>query len=138
VTNDAEHDYSHRTLFEKLGVEANMHVALIGEHDEAFRAELGSRMANGPAETLRTKYDMIFLRVNSKADLASIPEAAQHLRPDGALWVIHPKGQGADPTDAEVRTAGIAAGLVDNKISAYGDTHTATRYVIPRDRRPTA
>ena len=29
----------------------------------------------------------------------------------------------------------IAAGLVDNKISAYTDSHTATRFVIPVARR---
>jgi hypothetical protein len=49
--------------------------------------------------------------------------------------VIHPKGRGASPSDGEVRSAGIAAGLVDNKISAYSDTHTATRYVIPVAKR---
>ena len=68
-------------------------------------------------------------------DLRRIARAAAHLRPNGALWVFHPKGRGASPTDGEVRAAGIAAGLVDNKISAYTDSHTATRFVIPIAKR---
>lgn len=42
---------------------------------------------------------------------------------------------GTARSDAGVRAAGIAAGLVDNTIGAYSDSHTATRYVIPRSRR---
>ncbi len=37
--------------------------------------------------------------------------------------------------DAEVRAVYLACGLVDNKISAYGETHTATRCVIPLAKR---
>ena len=50
--------------------------------------------------------------------------------------MFHPKGRGASPTDAESAPPDSHAGLVDNKISAYSDTHTATRYVIPVSMRP--
>ena len=126
-----ERDYSNRTLFEKLGVTADAHVALVGAHDETFRGELNARLANGASQALRTTYDLIFVRINGPSDLPKIANAAKHLKPAGGLWVFHPKGRGAQPTDADVRAAGIAAGLVDNKISAYSDTHTATRFVIP-------
>lgn len=131
-----ERDYSHRTLYDKLGVTAESHVALIGKHDEAFAFGLSARLVNGYSMTLRSKYDLIFLRVDAPRDLKSIPRAAAHLRPSGGLWIVHPKGKGATPSDGEVRAAGLAAGLVDNKISAYSDTHTATRYVIPLAKRP--
>jgi hypothetical protein len=132
----AERDYSHRSLFEKLGVNADCHVAVAGPHDGAFVHQLNSRLAKAASEALRTRYDIIFVRVNSTRDLSRIASAAAHLKPNGAVWVIHPKG-GARPTDDEVRAAGKAAGLVDNKISAYDDTHTCTRYVIPVARRGT-
>jgi hypothetical protein len=76
------------------------------------------------------------VRVNAPRDLARIKRAAAYLNPNGSLWIFHPKGRGASPTDAQVRSAGIAAGLVDNKISAYTDSHTATRFVIPLAHRP--
>ncbi|HVN69824.1 MAG TPA: hypothetical protein VMU38_09270 [Candidatus Binatia bacterium] len=126
-----ERDYSGRTLFEKLGVVAEAHVALVGRHEESFTMALNARLAKGAALALRTRYDLIFLRVDAPRDLTRLARAASHLKPSGALWVFHPKGRGASPNDDEVRSSGIAAGLVDNKISAYSESHTATRFVIP-------
>jgi len=126
-----ERDYSGRSLFEKLGVVSEAHVALVGRHEETFTTSLNARLAKAAAQSLRTSYDLIFLRVDQPRDLARIRRAVVHLRSNGALWVFHPKGRGASPSDAEVRSTGIAAGLVDNKISAYSETHTATRFVIP-------
>lgn len=131
----AERDYSGRSLFEKLGVFAQAHVALVGRHDETFVTALNARLAKAASQALRTSYDIIFVRVDVPRDLAGLVRAAAHLKHNGALWVFHPKGRGASPSDAEVRSAGIAAGLVDNKISAYNDSHTATRFVIPLARR---
>ncbi len=132
---DIERDYSARTLFEKLGVQADSHVALIGRHEEDFKIALNARLAKAASQALRTTYDFIFVRIDAPRDLVRIPNAAPHLMPDGALWVFHPKGRSASPTDADVRAAGLAAGLVDNKISAYTESHTATRFVIPLSRR---
>jgi hypothetical protein len=127
----SERDYSGRTLFEKLGVVANAHVAIVGRHEESFKTNLNARLAKAAAQALRTRYDIIFLRVDVPRDLGRVARAVLHLKSDGALWVFHPKGRGASPTDAEVRSTVIAAGLVDNKISAYSESHTATRFVIP-------
>lgn len=131
-----ERDYSGRSLFEKLGIFAEAEVALAGRHEEGFVDALNARLAKSAAAAARGRYDFIFLRVDAPRDLARFAQAASHLKPAGALWVFHPKGRGASPTDAQVRAAGISAGLVDNKISAYTDSHTATRFVIPRSRRP--
>jgi hypothetical protein len=130
-----ERDYSSRSLFEKLGVTAQSHVALVGPHDDSFVLGLNEGLAKAASEALRTSYDIIFVRVDAPRDLARIERAAAHLLPNGSLWIFHPKGRGASPSDGEVRAAGIAAGLVDNKISAYTDSHTATRFVIPLAQR---
>ena len=130
-----ERDYSGRSLLEKLGVFADAHVALIGPHDDVFVTGLNAALAKSASQVLRTSYDLIFVRVNAPRDLVRIKRAAARLKADGALWVFHPKGRDASPTDAQVRSAGIATGLVDNKISAYTDSHTATRFVIPVARR---
>jgi hypothetical protein len=131
----AERDYSHRTLFDKLGVKEESRVAFVGAHDGEFLAGLNAKLAMPAASRPRGSYDLIFLRVDAGRDLARIAALAKHLEAKGALWIVHPKGRGASPSDAEVRAAGLAAGLVDNKISAYSDTHTATRFVIPLARR---
>ncbi len=130
-----ERDYSHRGLFDKLGVRAEHRIALVGVHDEVFVRELEVRLAKAASSRLRSNYDIIFLRIDRIEDLGAIPGAASHLVMNGALWIFHPKGADASPKDGDVRQAGLAAGLVDNKISAYSETHTATRYVIPVAKR---
>lgn len=132
---NTERDYSHRSLFEKLGLRSEMHVAVCGIHDEAFLLELNARLAMSASTSLRGKYDMIFVQIDGPANLERIARAGAHLRPNGAVWVFHPKGRGASPPDAQVRAAGIAAGLVDNKICALDDTHTSTKFVIPLTKR---
>jgi hypothetical protein len=107
----------------------------VGRHDDAFVTGLNAALAKSASQALRTSYDLIFVRVDASRDLARIARAAEHLESNGGLWVFHPKGRGAFPSDAEVRSAGLAAGLVDNKISAYTDSHTATRFVIPLTSR---
>lgn len=130
-----ERDYSGRSLFDKLGVFAEARTVLVGRHDDAFVTALNARLAKVASASLRGRYDLIFVRVDAPKDLARLARSAAYLKPSGALWVFHPKGRGALPTDAEVRAAGLAAGLVDNKISAYTDSHTATRFVVPVARR---
>ncbi len=95
-----ERDYSGRSLFEKLGILAGHHVALVGRHDEDFTIALNERLAKGASQALRTQYDVIFLRIDSVRDLARIARARPHLKSSGFLWVFHPKGRGASPADA--------------------------------------
>lgn len=131
----AERDYSGRSLFDKLGVFVAARVAIVGDHDESFAAALAEQLDTPASRSLRGQYDLIFLKVSAPRDLIRIPNTAAHLKPNGALWIFHPKGRGATPSDGEVRAVGLAAGLVDNKISAYSDSHTSTRFVIPLSRR---
>jgi hypothetical protein len=134
--NQPHRDYSHHPLFENLGVSSEKHVAVCGVRDETFLLELGARLSNAASQRLRTTYDLIFVQVDKPSDLERIARAAEHLRPDGALWVLHPKGRDASPGAGQVREAGLAAGLVDDKVSAFDDGYTATRFVVPHASRP--
>ncbi|MGB8519639.1 MAG: hypothetical protein WCD38_05690, partial [Candidatus Tumulicola sp.] len=78
-TSAAERDYSHRSLFDKLGVAEDSRVALLGKHDDEFIAALNSRLAKSPSTGLGGAYDLIFLRVDTPRDLARIAAAAKHL-----------------------------------------------------------
>jgi predicted O-methyltransferase YrrM len=103
--------------------------------DPGFTSNLNEALQRRSSPSLRGKYDLIFLQIDHPQDLELVANAAEHLQPAGGLWVFHPKGKGASPSDSQVRACGLAAGLVDNKICAYNATHTATRYVIPRSAR---
>ncbi len=62
------------------------------------------------------------------------------LAPAGSLWVVLPKKPFAEElafpyTWLDVQKAGLAAGLVDNKIAAFSTRLTSIRFVIPVARR---
>jgi hypothetical protein len=118
-----------------LGGRAQHRVSVRNGVNPGFVADLDAALQRRSSQSLRGKYDLIFLQINRPEDLDFIAKAAQHLQPAGGLWVFHPKGNAASLADSEVRPCGLAAGLVDNKICAYTATHTATRYVIPRAMR---
>jgi len=129
-----------RPLIDKLGVKPGMRVALVGVDDEGFRAQLAGRTpevtagaprASGPA------FDLIFLGASHRRSLARLAALQRRLKPNGALWVLRPKGS-RDITEIEVLEAGRAAGLVDTKVVAFSATHTAEKFVIPLSRRAPA
>jgi hypothetical protein len=65
----------------------------------------------------------------------------KRLEPSGSLWVVLPKKPFAGELGfpyfwIDVQKAGLAAGLVDNKIAAFSARLTSIRFVIPLSRRP--
>jgi hypothetical protein len=61
----------------------------------------------------------------------------------GGLWAVLPKKPFAAELSfpfswSDVQQAGLAAGLVDNKIAAFSARLTSIRFVIPLARRKTA
>ncbi len=120
---------------DKLGVAPGMRVAAVNVSDQGFIELLSGTAGTKPAHSLQGIYDLIFLQIDAGKDLSRIERAAEHLTNAGALWVLHPKGKSAVVKDAEVREVYLSCGLVDNKVSSYNETHTATRCVIPVVRR---
>ena len=64
----------------------------------------------------------------------------KRLTPAGSLWVVLPKKPYARELEfpyswIDVQKAGLAAGLVDNKIAAFSPRLTSIRFVIPIARR---
>jgi hypothetical protein len=122
---------------DKLGVKAGMAVASIGVADEDFLTEVAGR-----AEQVARKVpaagrpvDLIFLGVEHRDTLARISTLAGRIKPDGALWIVRPKGR-KEITEAETMAAGKRAGLVDVKVVSFSETHTAEKFVIPVAKRP--
>lgn len=120
---------------EKLGTKALTTVAVLGIEDASFRAELvaaglrATRSARAPGAT-------VFLGVDARAGLDRIRSMRAAIAPAGALWVVYPKGRD-ELREADVLTAGRAAGLVDVKVVRFSETHTALKFVVrtPERRR---
>src|SRR5260370_40824946 len=67
-------------------------------------------------------------------------DVEKRLVASGSLWVVFPKKPfmeelGFPYTWSDVQKAGLACGLVDNKIAAFSPRLTSIRFVIPLARR---
>jgi hypothetical protein len=71
---------------------------------------------------------------------ALLRDLEKRLAPSGALWLVFPKKPFVADFDFpffwnDVQKAGLAAGLVDNKIAAFSPRLTSIRFVVPLSRR---
>ncbi len=125
-----ERDYSHRSLLDKLGVKAGQRIAVFGVEDPAFLGDLASRVPEFSRDSVPAQADMIFLGVENIDASSRLKSLAKAIPKNGAVWVVYPKGQ-KHIREVDVITAGKRAGLTDNKVCRFSDTHTALRFVIP-------
>ena len=118
---------------DKLGIKPAHAVLVVGKVDAAFVRELETRAARVSTRA-DGEADAIFYAADARSALGKLKPLQEHLKRDGAIWVIRPKGVDAI-TEADVMKAGKAAGLVDVKVVRFSDTHTAEKFVIPVAKR---
>jgi hypothetical protein len=123
-------------LLDKLGLRPGMRVALIDIDDPDIRPLITDRTTDVTEGWPEPDTDIVLLGADSIAALEPLAALATRIRPNGAIWVVWRKGKAATIRDTDVIDAGIAAGLVDNKVASFSATHTANRLVIPVARRP--
>jgi hypothetical protein len=98
---------------------------------------LVERVANFPSG----RHFWLMAEVPSEGSLSSFfGDLERRLAPAGALWVVFPKKPFVAALQfpflwIDVQKAGLAAGLVDNKIAAFSPRLTSIRFVVPVARR---
>lgn len=133
--------YSGTPLLKKLGVKEGDRVALVNPP-----ADLPGELADLPAGVEPAEVggdprsvDVVVLFAPDAAALDSHLEGAKvALRMDGGLWIGWPKKSSGVETDLArepVRDAGLAAGLVDNKVCAIDSTWSGLRFVYRMEDR---
>ncbi len=125
-----------KPLLDKLGVKPGSRVAVIGVNDPAFMRQLRERTSGVVERKPRSPCDLVFLGVNRVFDLKRLEEVKGWIEPNGAIWVVRPKGGRSEIRETDLIDAGLAAGLVDNKIASFSDTHGAMRFVFRLRDRP--
>ena len=125
--------YSGTPLVKKLGIKSGFNVALINApRDFARHLDLPANVTIN----LKTRkpLDFALLFVKSEKELTvGFSEYAARLTPAGMLWVSWPKkssGVITDLSETNVRTIGLAAGLVDVKICAVDDVWSGLKFVF--------
>jgi hypothetical protein len=119
---------------DKLGVKDGMTTLMTGVRHPDLAAETKDRGARMVRSAPDGGADIVFYGVSGREMLDRIRELKGLMKPDGALWVIRPKGSTA-VSESEVMAAGKKAGLVDVKVVSFSETHTAEKFVIPRRDR---
>ena len=126
-----------KPLLDRLGVKPGARVVVVRMRDASFKDLLRSRTGDVAFRKPRRPCDMVFMGAERQSDLRRLSELKTWIEPDGAIWVIRPKGPTSPLKDTDLIEAGLAAGLVDNKIASFSDTHGAMRFVFRlRDRPP--
>jgi hypothetical protein len=123
-------------LVDKLGVRPGAKVALLDIDDPNIRRLLETRTSDITDGPPAPNTDLIFAAADSVEELLRLPQLRAALVPNGAIWVVSRKGKAATIRDVDVMAAAKSAGLVDNKVVSFSETHTALRLVIPRADRP--
>ena len=120
-------------LVQKLGIKPGHRLLLVNEPDR-FRDLLVGLPGDVRTELADAEpADVVVLFVTVAADARrQIPLLKKRLAPGGGLWVAWPKkasGVETDVTFEVVQPAGLATGLVDNKVCAIDATWTVLRFV---------
>jgi hypothetical protein len=121
----------------KIGVKPAWRVSAVGVDDEDFLRELEGAVSLLSIGHVLKASDAIFVGARKEAELARLEKLKASLKPEGALWIIRPKGR-PEISERAVMRAGRAAGLVDVKVVSFSATHTAEKFVIPLNDRSRA
>jgi hypothetical protein len=123
-----------KSLLDKLAVKTGMRVSALGIRDANFLRDLKSRTSDVTEGKPAKDSDLIFFGAEQDAALEKMRGLHRSLKPNGAVWVVYPKGR-KDITESAVFAAGKRAGLVDVKVASFSATHTALKFVIPLKNR---
>jgi len=118
-----------RTLADKLDIKLGVRVSLIG-----VNLQLEDRTNDVTEGKAAKASNLIFFGAEADEDLAKLRALRKSLKPNGAIWVVYPKGR-QEITEIGVLNAGRQAGLVDTKVARFSDTHTALKFVVPVAQR---
>ena len=125
--------YAGVPLAKKLGIRPGYTVSLVGA-PEGFRETMGELPENVVLrDGVRVQSDLTLWFAKSRRELE---ERLQHMRPlskKAGLWILWPKQTSKLQTDLGqplVREAGLAAGMVDFKISSIDKNWSGLRFTL--------
>jgi hypothetical protein len=117
-------------------VKPDAKVWLSNIHDETLIAQLEERaMRVSRGSRPPSDCDVVFVGVESTAQIDRIERALDALAERGAIWVVHPKGP-SGVADTAIFAKAKTLGLTYTKVARVSNTHTAEKLVRSHTRRP--
>jgi hypothetical protein len=130
----AEKIRSPRTLADKLGVTRGMQIAVIDVEDRTILDDLTAKGAELVVGSVPQDVAMVLFRVVRPSQLAALGAMTSRIARNGAIWVVHPRGD-ATVADTIIFAAARDAGLTYTKVVRFSESDTAEKLVIPRSAR---
>jgi hypothetical protein len=122
-------------LLDKLGVKPGHKISVVALDDDGFVAALRTRTPDVSTSRARASSDAIFLGAADKKSLDRLPTLRTNITPEGAVWVVRPKGHDRGLKETDIIAAAKAHGLIDVKVVSFSESHSALKLVIPLDQR---
>jgi len=123
-----------KTILQKLGVDKVRTLRIVGDPKDAsstFSEDL-AKLPDLQVKKTGDTWEACLLFIKKSADLTKIATLTKPLATKNTfLWIVYPKGK-PDPREADVRAAGLAAGIVDVKVASFSETHTALKFTARR------
>ncbi len=129
--------YAARDVTDKLGLKPGHAVRVVGNADPALLGKVRAKIGRGFIAE-KEKADVVLYWAGSDKEItARLKKLKRGIAPNGGIWVITFKKGKGEPyvPDQALIPAGLAAGLVDNKICSVSDTRSAMRFVMRREDR---
>jgi Protein of unknown function (DUF3052) len=135
----AERDYSHRDVVDKLGIRPGDALAFDRAPlavDADLRARALARAGRDEAAA-DEPVDVVLIGADASTNVEEVLERWRtRIDPAGGIWLLTPKrGQPGYVDQRELILAGPAAGVVDNKTCSVSDTVSGIRFVIRKKDR---
>ncbi len=123
-----------KRLIEKLGVKPGLRVSVLGIRDADFTKDLAQWSDDVSNTPPKRDCDLVFFGISKLTDLAKLEGLRHAIRSDGAIWVVWAKGR-SELNENHIRASAKTLGLVDIKVAAFSETHSALKLVIPVAKR---
>jgi hypothetical protein len=135
--------YSGTALPKKLGIRGGSRVGHRGA-PKGFAATLGplppgARLA--PSRPGGGDNILLLFAADQRSLDEALPDMLSRMAPETTLWICWPKKTSAlasDITGNTVRSAGLAAGVVDIKVCAIDEDWSGLKFVVRLEDRPAA
>lgn len=126
-----------KRLIDKLDVKPDMKVWLFRVADEQLVDQVHERTSQVLRGNSASSCDVVFVGVETEAQLDRIDRGLDAINERGAIWVVHPKGP-SGVADTTIFGRAKQLGLTYTKVARVSDTHTAEKLVRPVASRSTA
>ncbi len=129
--------YAARDVTDKLGLKPGHQVLIVGKSDRALLDKVGTKIGRTFIKQGVEADVILYWAASANEITALLKKLKQKLVPNGGIWVITFKKGKGDPyvPDQHLIPAGLAAGLVDNKVCSVSETQSAMRFVIRKEDR---